>query len=156
MSDHRHKYTGDEHLCTCGRVRDEEMYRRSISPRLDEFQRREKRRLYQLRPEVRARRKLYEQSPARRTRSRAYAKRYVRDHLAAPGTSPTPMELRVLATLCDLGNFKLVAFRLGIRDHTARTHATRLYRRLGVSYAVQAVALLDDRNPGWRKRRMAA
>jgi len=53
----------------------------------------------------------------------------------------TPRELEVLAMMAEgLGN-KTIARRLGISDHTVKTHVAGLFARLGASTRTEAVAL---------------
>jgi DNA-binding NarL/FixJ family response regulator len=61
-------------------------------------------------------------------------------HAAAPVQSLTPREIEVLAMLAEgLGN-KAIAERLGISDHTVKTHVAAVFAKLGVSTRAEAVA----------------
>jgi DNA-binding NarL/FixJ family response regulator len=58
----------------------------------------------------------------------------------APVQSLTPREIEILTLLADgLGN-KTIAVRLGISEHTVKTHVTAVFAKLGVSTRAEAVA----------------
>ena len=60
--------------------------------------------------------------------------------LTAAATALTPREVDVLRMLAEgLGN-KHVAARLGISEHTVKTHVTSIFEKLGVSTRAEAVA----------------
>jgi DNA-binding NarL/FixJ family response regulator len=62
----------------------------------------------------------------------------LRATVPAPGL--TPREIEVLAMLAEgLGN-KVIAARLGISDHTVKTHVAAIFGKLGVSTRAEAVA----------------
>ena len=59
---------------------------------------------------------------------------------APPIQALTPRELEVLGMLAEgLGN-KVIAARLGISDHTVKTHVGSIFGKLGVSNRAEAVA----------------
>lgn len=64
----------------------------------------------------------------------------------------TPRELDSLRALVETGSVASAADALGIAPQTMKNHLRDAYRRLDVNGAVQAIALLDDRWPGWRPR----
>jgi DNA-binding NarL/FixJ family response regulator len=58
----------------------------------------------------------------------------------APLAALTPRETEILGLLATgLGN-KTIAVRLGISEHTVKSHVTSLFGRLGVSTRAEAVA----------------
>lgn len=60
--------------------------------------------------------------------------------VATPVQPLTPREIEVLALLAEgLGN-KEIAARLGITDHTVKTHVAAVFTKLGVSSRAEAVA----------------
>ena len=57
-----------------------------------------------------------------------------------PASGLTPREIEVLGMLAEgLGN-KVIAARLGISDHTVKTHVAAIFGKLGVSTRAEAVA----------------
>jgi DNA-binding NarL/FixJ family response regulator len=59
---------------------------------------------------------------------------------SAPVQALTPREIEILTLLADgLGN-KTIAVRLGISEHTVKTHVTAVFAKLGVSTRAEAVA----------------
>jgi DNA-binding NarL/FixJ family response regulator len=59
---------------------------------------------------------------------------------AVPASGLTPREIEVLGMLAEgLGN-KVIAARLGISDHTVKTHVAAVFGKLGVSTRAEAVA----------------
>jgi DNA-binding NarL/FixJ family response regulator len=61
-------------------------------------------------------------------------------HAAPPAQPLTPREVEVLALLAEgLGN-KEIAARLGISDHTVKTHVAAVFAKLDVSTRAEAVA----------------
>ena len=59
---------------------------------------------------------------------------------ASPAPALTPREIEVLGMLAEgLGN-KVIAARLGISDHTVKTHVAAIFGKLGVSTRAEAVA----------------
>jgi DNA-binding NarL/FixJ family response regulator len=66
------------------------------------------------------------------------ARPVLRATVPAPGL--TPREIEVLGMLAEgLGN-KVIAARLGISDHTVKTHVAAIFGKLGVSTRAEAVA----------------
>lgn len=61
---------------------------------------------------------------------------------ASPGLAPlSPREREILALVADgLGN-KIVAARLGISEHTVKTHITSIFTKLGAESRAEAVAI---------------
>jgi two-component system, NarL family, response regulator YdfI len=58
----------------------------------------------------------------------------------SPAPALTPREIEVLGMLAEgLGN-KMIAARLGISDHTVKTHVAGVFGKLGVSTRAEAVA----------------
>jgi LuxR family maltose regulon positive regulatory protein len=62
-----------------------------------------------------------------------------------PGTVPTPAELRLLELLPSEDPLPVLAGQLRISRNTAKTHARRLYRRLGVQTREDAIRVARDR-----------
>jgi LuxR family transcriptional regulator, maltose regulon positive regulatory protein len=61
------------------------------------------------------------------------------------GTQPTPAELRVLELLESERTLAEIAAELYVSQHTVKSHAQRLYRRLGASTREAAVAAARER-----------
>ena len=61
-------------------------------------------------------------------------------HAAAPVQPLTPREIEILALVAEGLANKEVAVRLGISDHTVKTHLAALFAKLGVSSRAEAVA----------------
>ena len=61
-------------------------------------------------------------------------------HAAAPVQPLTPREVEVLAMLAEGLANKAIARRLGISDHTVKTHVAAVFGKLGVSTRAEAVA----------------
>ncbi|HEY7635466.1 MAG TPA: response regulator transcription factor [Gemmatimonadales bacterium] len=60
---------------------------------------------------------------------------------AAPPVQPlTPRELEVLGMLAEGSGNKVIAARLGISEHTVKTHVGAIFGKLGVSSRAEAVA----------------
>jgi two-component system, NarL family, response regulator YdfI len=58
----------------------------------------------------------------------------------SPAPALTPREIEVLGMLAEgLGN-KVIATRLGISDHTVKTHVAAVFGKLAVSTRAEAVA----------------
>jgi DNA-binding NarL/FixJ family response regulator len=68
----------------------------------------------------------------------------------ALSSRPTDREIAVLRACLANGSRKGAAHELGIAPATVRNHLTHLYAVLGVVMMAQAVAWLDDHEPGWR------
>jgi LuxR family maltose regulon positive regulatory protein len=62
-----------------------------------------------------------------------------------PGTVPTAAELRLLELLPSEAPLPVLAGQLHISRNTAKTHARRLYRRLGVQTRDDAIRVARDR-----------
>ena len=61
------------------------------------------------------------------------------------GSTPTDRELQVLFAVCRPGgSVRSAAHELGISSHTARHTLRRLYERLGVNSAAQAVHAIHE------------
>jgi DNA-binding NarL/FixJ family response regulator len=61
-------------------------------------------------------------------------------HAAAPVQPLTPREIEILALVAEGLANKQIAVRLGISDHTVKTHLAALFAKLGVSSRAEAVA----------------
>lgn len=59
---------------------------------------------------------------------------------AAPAQPLTPRELEILTLLAEGHGNKAIAMRLGISDHTVKTHIAAVFAKLGVSTRAEAVA----------------
>jgi DNA-binding NarL/FixJ family response regulator len=60
---------------------------------------------------------------------------------AAPPVQPlTPREVEVLGMLAEGSGNKMIAARLGISEHTVKTHVGSIFGKLGVSSRAEAVA----------------
>ena len=67
--------------------------------------------------------------------------RPVRLHAAATGVPLSPREREILALVAEgLGN-KVIASRLGISEHTVKTHVTSIFGKLGAETRAEAVAI---------------
>jgi DNA-binding NarL/FixJ family response regulator len=62
-------------------------------------------------------------------------------HAAAPVQPLTPREIEILALVAEGLANKEIAARLGISDHTVKTHLAALFAKLGVSSRAEAVAI---------------
>jgi LuxR family maltose regulon positive regulatory protein len=63
----------------------------------------------------------------------------------SPGTVPTPAEMRLLELLPSGAPLPALAEQLFVSRNTVKTHARRLYRRLGVQNRADAVRVARDR-----------
>jgi hypothetical protein len=66
---------------------------------------------------------------------------------------PSPRQLAALGACLDAdgGSMKIAAHDIGMSYTALRSLLHRLYRELGVTTQAQAVALLSQRCPEWRK-----
>jgi DNA-binding CsgD family transcriptional regulator len=62
-------------------------------------------------------------------------------HAAGPVQPLTPREVEVLAMLAEGLANKSIAARLGISDHTVKTHVAAVFAKLGVSTRAEAVTI---------------
>ncbi len=65
---------------------------------------------------------------------------------------PTDRDLEVLECQAYGWTYVQIAHELGMSVTTVRMHVQSIHRRLGAYTAAQAVAIMDDRQPGWRRR----
>lgn len=68
------------------------------------------------------------------------------------GLPLTRRQREALAGVAAGGSNRRVAADLGIALKTVKSHLWEARQRLGASTTTHAVALMDDRQPGWRPR----
>jgi DNA-binding CsgD family transcriptional regulator len=64
--------------------------------------------------------------------------------------APSPRQLEALRLVAEGYRQREVGRRLGVSEQTVKNQLQVAYARLGATNAAHAIAILDDRRPGWR------